>query len=140
MWTFEPDLENFYCLKKNVTEQNVNAIHAGLGGLAGFGSSEMFEPNNAGAVRIKNGADFPILTIDSLKLDSLDLLVLDTEGSEPMILCGAEMTINRYQPVMMIEDKGLSEHFGAPKGWTEAIEDYVIVDRVHRDTILIPEF
>ena len=141
VWTFEPDLENFNCLKLNVTESRVNAIHAGLGAHIGYAALELAsnEQNNVGAYQTCAGADFIVTTIDSLKLPVCDLIALDTEGTEPLILEGARKTIEAHKPVLMIEDKGLSERYGAPQGWTDAIDGYVVVDRVHRDVVLAPE-
>jgi methyltransferase FkbM-like protein len=43
------------------------------------------------------------LTIDSLKLERLDLLKLDIEGMEEEALAGAEQTIEVCHPAMLIE-------------------------------------
>lgn len=141
VWTFEPNLENFNCLKKNVKSKNVTAIHAGLGGRPGFAALELppHEENNVGAYQTCAGVDHVVVAIDSLKLPACDLIILDTEGTEPLILEGALGTIQAHKPVLMIEDKGLSERYGAPKGWTDGVDGYIVADRVHRDVILVPE-
>jgi len=139
VWTFEPVWQNYECLLKNLEGiENINSVHAALsykGGVAGVS----LEPRNAGAHWITHGADVAMVTVDSLKLPACDLMILDTEGNEADILVGARKTLDTFKPVLMIEDKGCSERFGVPQGWTDAIEGYTVADRVHRDVILIPE-
>ncbi len=43
------------------------------------------------------------ITIDSLELDRLDFIKIDCEGFEHKILKGAEKTIKKFKPVMVIE-------------------------------------
>jgi len=140
VWTFEPEKENYACLERNLQGvDNIHHINAALGHKAGVAGMHRV-PNNAGAHwLIKGEEDIPVITIDNLKLPACDLMILDTEGNEPDILVGARETLGAHKPVLMIEDKGLSERFGAPQGWTDAIEGYQVVDRVHRDVILVPE-
>lgn len=139
VWSFEPGFHNFECMRKNVT--GVNIIHAGLGNECGTGALDYLphEKNNCGAWHTVPGAQFAVLTIDSLHLSACDLIILDTEGNEPEILEGAKKTIASHRPVLMVEDKGLSDKYGVPMGWTDAIEGYQVADRVRRDVILVPE-
>lgn len=44
-----------------------------------------------------------IITIDSLNLPRCDLLHLDVEEFEPNVLQGAEKTIAKYKPVIILE-------------------------------------
>jgi len=48
---------------------------------------------------------FPCMTVDSLKLDQLDLLKLDLEGHEYAGLLGARETIIRCKPFVIVEEK-----------------------------------
>lgn len=141
VWTFEPDPENFQCLRLNRAGMNIRAAPYALGAKAGRTNLELppHEKNNVGAYRLSDGESIPVVAIDEMAVPACDLIVLDTEGTEHIILEGAKKTLQTHKPILMIEDKGLSEHFGAPKGWTEGIEGYVVVDRVHRDVILAPE-
>jgi hypothetical protein len=45
----------------------------------------------------------PMLTIDSLGLDSCDLIQLDVEGFEQYAIMGANATIQKFKPVIIAE-------------------------------------
>lgn len=139
VYTFEPDEENYGCLRDNVDEDNVIMARAALGDERTVGSLDG-DPRNCGAYQIdEEGSDFDIITIDSLELTSLGLLCLDIEGYELKALQGGIETIKKYSPVIMLEDKGLSERYGSKKGAVETyLEEYgyEVVDRIHRDVIL----
>lgn len=116
--TVEPDETNYECLTRNVPA-NVRHGRAAYGaepGQIGLSHCE----GNAGAHYLGGDGAIPIITIDSLNLDACDLLVLDVEGYEPLALRGAEQTIRRYRPVIMLEEKGLSErYYGLPRDTAE---------------------
>ena len=149
--TFEPDPDNFACLTQNCKfKHNITAINAALGDKNTICTMDV-TPRNVGAHQINKifsgkQADLPapekivdITTIDDLELSSCDLIVLDIEGYEPQALEGARETIERFGPVIVVEDKGLSERYGWPKGWSESFEGYEVSHRVHRDVILSPK-
>lgn len=65
----------------------------------------------------------PMVTIDSLSVQSLGFLKLDVEGSELAALHGGSATIARCRPIVLFENKGLwRRHFGAAK---EAPQDWL---------------
>lgn len=137
--TFEPDADNFECLKQNIQfVGNISAHHQAIGKEEGWCGLDK-DPRNAGAHQIIEGGFIPISSIDSFELEACDFIVLDIEGSEPQALEGAKETIKQFKPVIMIEDKGLSERYGVPKGWSESFPGYTVAEKVHRDVILIPE-
>jgi FkbM family methyltransferase len=138
IFTFEPDIDNFKCLKNNCTSKNIVARHAALADKPGSTGMEV-DPKNVGAHRILGDGDIPVFTIDEFDFDNVDLIVLDIEGTEPQALEGAKKTIEKYKPVIMVEDKGLSEHYGVSKGWSHKFPGYKVVKEVHRDVILVPE-
>lgn len=116
--TVEPVAINYACLVLNVPE-NVRHGHAGFGDKPGTLSMQIV-PGNAGAHFGKPGGDVPVITIDSLELDACDLICLDLEGYEPQALRGAEKTIRKFRPAILIEEKGLSErYYGIPRGTAE---------------------
>jgi FkbM family methyltransferase len=138
--TVEPDAANYECLTRNVPA-NVTYWRAGFGaepGLIGL----VHIAGNAGAHFAKPDGNIPVMTIDSLNLPACDLLCLDIEGSEPAALRGAEQTIRKYKPVIMFEEKGLSErYYGIPRGTAEAWVlglglGYRVRTRVRADVIL----
>lgn len=55
----------------------------------------------------------PVVTLDSLFLDSVDFIKIDIEGGELLALKGAAHTITLDKPWIMIEENGLDEkHYG----------------------------
>lgn len=137
--TFEPDALNFECLLKNCPEDNIMAYPYALGDKSSMGSLERVS-YNCGAHFIKEGDEFPIVTIDSLILEACDLIQLDIEGYELKALKGAQKTIEKFHPVIMVEDKGLSNKYGSLMGdigkWLEQF-GYKIHSEPHRDIIFI---
>jgi len=55
-----------------------------------------------------------IKALDILKIENIDLMMIDTEGYELNVLNGAEKTINKYKPMLIIEfhHRNLTEKFG----------------------------
>lgn len=117
--TVEPDAVNYRCLQLNVPANVVHML-AGLGATPGA-MGLINVAGNAGAHYASADGDIPVVTVDSLDLDACDLLCLDIEGQEPHALAGAEQTIRHFRPVIMFEEKGLSErYYGVPRGTAEA--------------------
>lgn len=143
VYTFEPCAENYECLTRNVP---ANVIHerAALGDVPGKAGLELV-PGNAGAHYLKPGdGEIDVVTIDGLCLDACDLLVLDVEGYEPHALHGAAATIGKFRPVVMMEEKGLSQKYygitaGAAERWLKREFGYVNVGKVRKDVILAPK-
>jgi hypothetical protein len=76
----------------------------------------------------------PTFTIDSLNLNSCDAIQLDIENAEYDALIGAEQTINKFRPIIILEN-------GETQKILElmASKDYVIAEKVQYDTIWIPK-
>lgn len=125
--TFEPDPDNLACLQKNVTEPNVAVFHAALSSKSGTCRMHVVEPDNCGAHKIVPGDEIPTLAIDDLGLDACDLIWLDIEGSEAEAIEGAKVTIERFAPIIILEEKGLG-----PKA---ALPGYSVAGRIGNDTI-----
>lgn len=59
---------------------------------------------NYGGLQLgKDGESVDMITIDSLKLNALEILKIDAEGSEKLILYGAQNTIKKYKPIIIYE-------------------------------------
>jgi FkbM family methyltransferase len=148
--TFEPDSRNYKCLEHNTRGlRGVVAFNYALGDVAGYGTMDTpsHETDNCGALQFvpavtdSGASDVPMMRIDSLGLTKCDLIYLDIEGFEIPALRGALETILRCKPVIVIEDKGLSERYGYKQG--EAFEvlrpfGYKIVQKIHRDVVFAP--
>lgn len=109
--TFEPMPENLECLKENKMSDNVEIMEGALGDKIGYAHIDSTIPNNCGATQVAEGGDIPMFTIDSLE-EPVDLIWLDIEGYEYKALQGAMETIDKYNPVIVIENKGLIQGFG----------------------------
>ncbi len=143
VYTFEPDWQNFRCLTINIAEagggvSNVIPIRSALSDKSGFASIRRAQQSNAGSGYLTEGNEFPKIPLDSLCLPACDLICLDVEGSELDALKGAEVTIQKHKPVVMLEAKQL-EHMAA--GRFEAVEwlqslGYELRRKVHKDLIL----
>lgn len=138
--TVEPDALNYECLVRNVPT-NVDHRRAGFG--AEPGSVGLVNvKGNAGAHYVGGDGEIPVITIDSLNLSACDFLCLDIEGFEPQALRGAEQTIRKYHPVIMFEEKGLSErYYGVARDtaekWVLALGvGYKVAAKVRADVIL----
>lgn len=113
VYTFEPENENFFCLVNNAIEPNIIKMQAALGDKHSKPVGLMYDPKNAGGHHVTGAGVIPVIPVDSLNLPACDLLQLDVEGYELFSLRGAEETIKRFNPVIMIEHKKHAERFGA---------------------------
>lgn len=122
--TFEPDEKNFACLERNVTAANVVKHRAALGQAATTAGLVKFA-HNSGAHFLDGDGEVRVVAIDDLDLPSCDLIYLDVEGHELQAICGAARTIRKHRPIIVFEDKGLSERYAVPKG---AARDYIAAE------------
>jgi len=104
IYTFEPDPTMFTALCLNIPNNNVFKIQGCVGDKAGL---VKMEDNKAfplsGARYVTGAGKIPMFTIDSLKLQKCDLIMLDTEGYELAALQGATLTIRKFMPLLCIE-------------------------------------
>lgn len=147
--TFEPDPELFACLKINLAEsftatgRRPRLYRHGLDTDVGAGAVDRWLwPHNPGATRLSvGGGDVPLMPIDALQLERLDLLQLDIEGMEGRALLGGEATIRKFRPTIVLE---LRDH-GGRYGWTDdavrgllATWGYERSTRIEHDEIFTP--
>jgi FkbM family methyltransferase len=105
--TFEPDAISRSCLVKNVPA-NVEVRPEALGETLGW--CDLFR-QSLGSHFVISGRAIPMVSIDSLGLDDVDLLQLDIEGYEWHALSGARETIAKCHPIIQIEFRGFTEKY-----------------------------
>lgn len=136
VYTAELDRANFDDMTANQLPGNVRAFHAALGdkpGRAGCHKAQLPISHY-----VEAGNDVPMMAIDDWALEHCDLIALDVEGYEWPALKGAERTIERCRPLLVVETKG----HGARYGYADAEMDawliargYRLVERVNKDNV-----
>lgn len=136
--TFEPDPVNYACLRQNVPP-NVLALNAALGDRVARVNLSRLD-HNCGAHFVDGYGEISMVRLDDQNINTVDLIALDIEGYELLALRGAQLLIEQYHPVIMIEDKGLSLKYGFRQGavvdWLCREFGYEVVERVNRDVVL----
>ena len=125
--TFEPDTDNQDCLIRNVTLPNVMIFRSALGSEPGTCGIHRIDTDNCGSHKTLPGTAIPVQTIDGLHLDQCDLIWLDIEGAEADAIKGAMATIEKFSPIVVLEEKGLGPKADLP--------GYVRVTRIGNDTV-----
>ena len=104
---FEPVAMFRECLIRNVFATNLEIREIALGNQEGMIRMIITE-GNTGHTHVdpdsKNG-DTQITRLDSLELPIVDYIKIDCEGFEYRVLQGAEQTIRRCCPIVVIEQK-----------------------------------
>lgn len=121
---FEPLPDNRVRFKKNAAlngvdvKVNMEAVADRVGVLSlSVNPAVKGMTSGASLLRYSGGAPgareirFPVpaLTIDSLGLKKLDAMKIDVERAEPMVLAGAQETLRRLRPVLLVEVLGDAE-------------------------------
>lgn len=133
--TFEPSLENFELMLKNLSGIDVEMTFGALGERAGKCSIKL-NPENCGDDQTIPGEDVPVFAIDDLHVDP-DLIYLDIQGDELPVLRGALETIKRCYPVIGIEIDGHSmKRHGDPRPFLVEL-GYEKVERQHQDELFV---
>lgn len=108
VYTFEPDAHNFKALMANVTERNIFAYRGVLGECSDF-VGLYHNDKNTGGHWVEGTGDIPVFAIDKFNFKAVDLIILDIEGYELHALHGAQRTIEKFKPVIMLEDNGCAK-------------------------------
>lgn len=117
---FEPVAEHRECFAVNVTAPNVILYPCALGDREGSISMHT-STGSSGDSWVKGSGDIPMHRIDSYGFSDVDLIKIDTEGNELPVLRGAEDTLLRCHPVVIVEQKpGHAQRFGF--GETAAVD------------------
>jgi len=119
VYSFEPAPDTYECLELNMKGiGNVIVANNALGDRKGYvhiawEDKHRHQGNTGGRYIEKRSNGIPMIDIDGLNLSSLGFLKLDVEGAEYLALKGAEETIKRCHPVILIEVK---KNFGSRFG------------------------
>jgi FkbM family methyltransferase len=107
---FEPQMKLFSELVHNIILNNlynVTAYRAALGNTAQEIEMNPALPENEAATAIGEGGDRArMITLDSLNLENVSFIKIDVENYEYEMLKGAENTIRKYHPYMIVEIMG----------------------------------
>lgn len=107
VYTFEPDPSNFSCLKLNCSDNKYKIQNVALGESPSKAKLKFpkrkFKNSGIWQVVIDETGDVEVITIDSLNLETCDLIHLDVETFEPFVLRGAIDTIQKFHPVIILE-------------------------------------
>lgn len=111
--TFEPCPDNYSVLLQNcaAVSDRVKATRAALGIAPGKMPLHRVDMNNVGmhSIHVRPGVapeltiSVPVVTVDQLRLERLDLVQLDVEQYESEVLTGAVETLRRLRPVLVLE-------------------------------------
>jgi len=113
---FEPNPAAFTCLQRNLSGYgHVECRNEALGSAPGEMTLAL-DPN-AGGSHLTPGSGVKVVMLDSLGLEWLDFMKVDAEGFELFVLMGAEQTISRCKPKMVLEvNPGAMTRQGATPG------------------------
>lgn len=131
VYSFEPIKENLEKLKKNIflsKKINITVINKGLwskNDVLKFSIDATINQYNAGtytAQESKNSSiniECPVTTLDAYisenNVSKVDYIKMDIEGSELFALQGAQNTIKKFKPTILLEiNKKACESFGYP--------------------------
>lgn len=104
---FEPVAMFRECLERNVFAKNLNIKPLALGDQEGM-IKMIITQGNTGHTHVdpnSTNGDVKIVKLDSLELPVVDYVKIDCEGFEYRVLQGAEQTVKRCCPVIVIEQK-----------------------------------
>ena len=109
---FEPVAAHRACFAKNIELDEVELFPYALGE-----KSRRIAINTAatssGDSWVGGEGDIPMHPLDALEIPDLDFIKIDCEGYEKFVLMGAEETIKRCRPCIIVEQKpGHGQRFG----------------------------
>jgi len=104
--TFEPIFFLFHVLTLNCNRTNIYKFNCALSDEGGFTNMSNPQEINVGTFKLDSSSNNTTIiktSLDSLNLEEVDFLMLDVEGHEMEVLKGAEQTISRCNPVVLVE-------------------------------------
>jgi FkbM family methyltransferase len=119
IYAFEVDTPVRECLKKNVEKfqlDNVVVCDCGLSDKEEQVSLNYKKTTFGTHINKEVAGTHICRTLDSFELTEVGFIKLDCEGYEPYILKGAEQTIKKYKPVILMEEKNYSNRYYGEAG------------------------
>lgn len=113
VYSFEPDPENYKCLEYNIRENNIKNVNIYNKAISDspkkISTFRHTTGLNCGMISVKEDSksDIDAITLDSLKLENIKVLKIDTEGHGYFVLCGAIETLISQSPLIIIETNNL---------------------------------
>ena len=157
---FEPMVDHFECLELNTAKfSNVTRHNCAMSNQSAMLKGAYRTMKNSGSFQLVDEEfvavnhkkakiyDIPSRRLDEFELDNVDLIKIDVEGWEFEVLKGAEQTIRRCKPVLMVEftngggHENKSMHNYNVDEYLEFIEtlNYKLVSSAGDDSIYIPK-
>jgi len=139
---FEPVEEFRKCLRQNLKDRNIDNYKIQPFAL---GSKEHqthidIDPTNSGGTHISENSKtvIDVKKLDNFIYDHVDFIKIDTEGYEYHVLKGAEQTLKRHKPMIIVEikDKHLQRFNSNPK----QINDYLTSLNYILDNVVNSEY
>ena len=111
VYSFEPQKYIFNVLNKNIEINdldNVQTFNLGVGNVNCEMEMNQIDYNveslNIGDLGIGTGGEkISVVQMDSLEFDNVDFIKIDVQGFEKFVIMGAENTILKYFPTMIVE-------------------------------------
>lgn len=101
---FEPKPENFECLVLNTVDCN-NVILSKFGLSATEHTGSLSQGNNSGCWHVTQGDEIKLRRMPDF--GALGFVKLDIEGFESLALTGMQGQLEKYRPIVLIEEKSL---------------------------------
>lgn len=137
---FEPVNDFRECLRRNVTSDKLVILPTALGEASGSVAMG-YGGDNTGECHVQAGqsGNTALCRLDDFQLGPIDFIKIDTEGYELSVLRGAEKTLRRWQPVVVLEQKRHATRYGHPRYGAVAFLksiDARVLDRINDDFIM----
>jgi FkbM family methyltransferase len=111
VFAFEPNPVVADLWRWNVTAKNALLRRVALGKAEATVGLKIFD-GHSGHTQVCGAGDVPMTTLDHFGFVDVDLIKIDVEGLEASVVKGAEETILRCRPVMVVEQKGEDARMG----------------------------
>ena len=128
VYSFEPQKDIFKYLENNIKINNLVSVHSfntALGEKKGKCKIKIIGKDNhksMNSVEYTENGNIDVNTLDSYEIKDVDLIKIDTEGNDLLVLIGAEKTIEKYHPLIVVEARKRKDaknlrKFLEPKGY-----------------------